>query len=89
MRTVWKWTVPLDGKVIGMPVGAYIVHVAAQFNQADSVQFWAEVDDDHACQDRRFTVVGTGEVFDPSAIYVGTAIGANGGSVWHLYEVPA
>lgn len=88
-QTIWKFRVPLDGTV-AMPVGARILCVQAQ-DESDTtvdIEVWALVDPEAARETRRFLVVGTGQLFDPTRlIYHGTTQHMQGALVFHTFEV--
>lgn len=90
MKTIWKFVVPVTDEAfsIFMPEGARIVHVGSNWDSSVGVVcFWAEARLDTANEERHFRVFGTGHKMPDNVGYVGSVILANGGLVWHLYEV--
>jgi hypothetical protein len=91
MRTVFKYTVPVDDfrHDFGIPTKGKIVHVQA--SAVDKVDFWVELDSKRKTELRTFFVIGTGHPVphqvDTDMRYVGTTV--IGIFVWHLYEAVA
>lgn len=88
MRAVWKYPLPLTSApsyVCQMPIGAEILHVAAQ---DDTPTLWALVDPDADVEGRAFRIVGTGhaEVRD-RYVHRGSVVTHGGAYVWHVFEV--
>lgn len=90
-QTIWKFRVPMAGPTtIDLPVGARILCVQAQHEGAEDVdiEVWALVDPEAARERRRFLIVGTGQLFDPTRlIYLGTTQHLRGTLVFHTFEV--
>lgn len=92
-QQIWKHSIAIQLAAFGvtmeadMPVGAQIVHVREQGN--DAIAIWFLVDADRAVlETRSFTVYGTGHgpiLFNER--YVGTAIFHDGSLVLHVFEV--
>lgn len=84
---IWKWTLATtDRQTIEMPVGAKILTVQAQGEEA---QLWALCPDEHGPKEpRRFEIHGTGNPMpngDPGA-YVGTYQLMEGRLIFHVFE---
>jgi hypothetical protein len=93
MRTIYKYTIDPDTKVqtFVMPGCAKVLTVQMQ---GAAVCLWAQVNTDHAAEDRRFAVYGTGHSLpnddgNTSLNYIGTFQPNEGGSplVFHLFEI--
>jgi hypothetical protein len=91
--TIWKYEVAIDAftHTKEMPRGARILHVAAQYPDAQWITFWALVDEDAPREQRTFRVYGTGFPLPDLAgstfcDYVGSATFQSGQYVWHLFE---
>lgn len=92
-QQVWKHAIAIQLAGFGitmeaeMPVGAQIVHVREQGN--DAIAIWFLVDAEQAVlETRSFNIYGTGHgpiLFNER--YVGTAIFAGGSLVLHVFEV--
>ena len=86
MKCIQKFTVPIDGGAIEMPVHAIDKHVAGM---GKVIHLWAIVDPDYLTEIRHFEVYQTGDrlplSLDAFARYVGTAI-CDEGLVWHVFE---
>ena len=86
-RSVWKYDIAIEGSAHAIPIGARLVHVAAQdVAVPDFFSTWWEVDVDKPKALHTFVVVGTGHAIPDDYQYRGTALCANGRLVWHLYE---
>jgi hypothetical protein len=90
-RQVWKFALPVNeltasfSSLLRIPVGAKLLHVAAQRNHAC---MWFEVDTEAEVEPRRFQLFGTGHgPIRDGLNYVGTCIYADGDLVLHIYEV--
>lgn len=91
MRTVLKWTVPVDDQ--WHPIGdGKVLHVTSQFGKRDEVQVWTEQELD---QDQRVyirkprgaLIIGTGHKVPEGAEHIGSVVplSAGGHLVWHCY----
>ena len=91
MKRILKFQVPVDDQAhrLMLPDGAWIVHVDVQGAAIDVVTFWALVETGQPEVPRAFHVYPTGAPVTSDCDYVGTALAAAGGLVWHLFEVPA
>lgn len=90
-RQVWKFALPVNEltasftSILRIPVGARLVHVAAQRATA---AMWFEVDPDAEKEPRSFQLFGTGHgPIREGLNYIGTCIFADGDLVLHIYEV--
>lgn len=83
---IYKYTLQgIEGQtIIEMPDGAFILHVASV---NDVVCVWACVDPDEPIVKRTLALVGTGSLYSPSGLYVGSAITLNGRVVWHVFDL--
>lgn len=81
-RTIWKFVLDDDPKMLEIPHKARLVHVG---NQNNRVCLWFEVDPSAAKIQRFFTIVGTGHPILPAYQYRGTT--QIGPFVWHVYEM--
>lgn len=90
MKTIWKFEVPVDDRVLVLDLPRYgrIVHVAAPYGTVDRVFFWVEFELEMAefTDSRAFLVVGTGHGFSPEWEQIGTVVTSSLGLVWHLLE---
>lgn len=68
-----------------MPMGATVVRVAEQHG---TICIWACVDPERVSVWRRFVAIATAEPVGSELIYCGTALCAQGETVWHVFEVP-
>ena len=86
MKTVLKYQLSHNGRTgISLPANAKLLHVA---NQQGLIQLWVCVDSNGMWTVRDFLCVYTGfDVVPENAVYVGTAISADGSSVTHVYEL--
>lgn len=86
MRTVYKYTVPVDDQVheIDIPGVPLITHVAAPHILA--VTFWAYIDTSYPTRTHRYRIIGTGHPLADNEIVLGTTP-TGGGLVWHLVEI--
>lgn len=85
MKTIWKYVLPEFGQPIQMPMGAKVLHLGAQNNDAC---LWAEVEPEQPAQERRFIPVGTGHPMPPVDLtYVGTTLLFENTLVLHWYEI--
>jgi hypothetical protein len=86
-KSIWKFPVPLAGKVrIEMPKDAKVLFAAVQHGQP---QIWAEIDTEAPKETRTFFSFGTGwelPIDKPLGRYVGSFIVDNGAIVQHCYE---
>jgi len=92
-RQVWKFALPVNEltasftSVLRIPVGARLLHVAAQRNDAC---MWFEVDTEAGTEPRSFQIFGTGTgPIRDGLNFIGTCIFADGALVLHIYEVIA
>jgi len=82
MKRVFKYEFEItDNLVIPMPIGAQILHADIQ---AGHPCVWALVDPEHAREDRRFAVHGTGHPVFENEVHIATF--QQGPFVWHLFE---
>ena len=89
MKAIWKFVLPLTGKLekIPMPAGAEILTLQIQ---GDCICMWAIVDTLRHPEPRYFRIYGTGHEIEPGAIkYVGTFQLRGGLVVFHVFEVEA
>jgi hypothetical protein len=88
-RAVLKWTVSVDDRPhkIG---GGDIVHVAVQYpGIMDTVTVWTIEPRNWAAPPKRTVqVFGTGQPLPFFATHIGSTLTANGGLVWHVFELP-
>ena len=87
MLVIWKYSIDFphpNGQVMELPIGAEILHVDKQLQ--DVISFWAKVDPQAPKEVRHFTVVATGQEFDPELKHVGTFLLHDGTFVFHLFE---
>lgn len=84
MRSIFRYTLPVDDDVHTLTLSGEIVHVASR--QHAVVEVWA-LHGDGVPADRRFRIVGTGHRLpDVPVRHVGTVL--DGPFVWHLLELP-
>ena len=84
MKTIYKYPVSVGPNLLELPIGAKIVHFAAQ---GDSLFLWAEIPSpDSRTITRPFRVYGTGFAIEPDYEHVATCFSRDGLFVWHLYE---
>lgn len=83
MKTIYRYTVPVDDQWHTLKLDGAIHHVAAR--QPDTIEIWALHTGGEFAFDRHLRVFGTGQPMDDECRYVGTAL-ATGGLVWHLME---
>ena len=84
---IWKFPVPLSGKcIIEMPIDAEILSFQSQ---NDVLMLWAAVWPNSSHEERKFSIVGTGQNIDMDLVkkFIGTAQLMNGRFVWHLFEM--
>jgi hypothetical protein len=85
---IWKFGVAAGEFTHEMPEGAAILTVQTQ---ADEPQMWALVDPDQPRRPRRFATLATGqpipEELTGAMRYIGTFQLAEGGLVFHVFEV--
>jgi hypothetical protein len=85
MKTVYKYVLNATAIPIDVPVGAEILTVAGQYDEAC---LWAIVDTDAATEQRWFMAVGTGqEVPAGNVKYIGTCLFMDGAYVLHYFEL--
>lgn len=86
-RVVWKFPLPVSDPVrVPMPVGAAVLHVGAQGDQAC---LWALCDPAASLEDRLFYVRTTGQRLDVrEAPYLGTFMLEDGAFVGHVFGDP-
>jgi len=87
MQAIWKFELPMHDRVtITMPVGAEVLHMAAQ---GDTICLWARVDRDSGLEQRRFHVIATGQEHEKlPEFYLGTVLLLDGRLVLHVFELP-
>lgn len=94
MRTVWKYTIPVDDGYHPIPVGK-VVHV--EWLHHDAVYVWVETDVEESKHRpavvqglRGVRVFGTGQPIPDDIVHLGTAVMPDdiGRLVWHLYGGP-
>lgn len=93
MKTIYKYTIPIDRPVTHSIPGGYSalpLYVDTQHRDIDKVQVWFLVDTDAPSVDRTFIVVGTGTPFPvlDNISYIGTAKVMEGTLMWHVLEIP-
>lgn len=92
---IFKYEIPICDKFqLELPEGAKIIEINTQF---EIPFFWAIIDENAPLKKRFFSVVGTGEPFNPDETweYIGTAhINEKPAMnivapvfVWHLFEI--
>lgn len=97
-RRMFRYEVPVDGKVHEHGLNHHPAAVAARLVMVDSghgfgdeyghlVEFWAEYTDGAPLSARTFQVFGTGHQVPDSARWIGTCARTTDGLVWHLFEV--
>lgn len=84
-QVIWKFAMPTPGfwRTVEMPEDAVCVKSSTRTN---ILQSWWKLDPSAPLVKRHFTVVATGQEFDPSFIYHDTIF--EGSLVWHLLEDP-
>lgn len=89
MKTVLKWTIPVDDE--WHPVGAGpVLHVASQFGKISEVQVWTEeVYETRSESITSATVIGTGHSVPDDADPLGSVVTSGGHLVWHVYRSSA
>lgn len=89
-EVIYKHSVRLeditDDIEVALPIGAKVVSVAEQY--PGELAFWFRCNPAGEPFRRHFVVVGTGHEFDPTLIYLGTAVCARGSLILHLLERP-
>lgn len=85
MSVIWKYSLS-DRTTLEMPAGAQILSVQGQ---GMDICMWAQVHPNRRVVKRQFVVYGTGHPIpdDEDFTYVGTAQLANGGLVFHVFEI--
>lgn len=89
MRTIYKYTIPVDGQehLLSLPQYTMIVNVDKHPKRSDAVSAWALIyDTNMPHESRTFIVSGTGQPVDPDWSYIGSAVTLDGSLVWHLWE---
>ena len=89
MRTIWKYTVPVDDEAHTFEIPSLnhdVVHVGST-QGIEKVDFWVEVETDVRTISRSFTVVGTGHKVPKAGTVRGSVVVADGRLVWHLVEL--
>ena len=87
MKTIWKYDIPLTDRFsLEMPRGS---RVLSDMSQHGLPHMWFHVDTDAPMVRCDFAVVGTGNQMPdhPYPAYVGSFQLANGGLVFHVFEV--
>lgn len=84
--TVWKFVIADPDTPVTMPVGAEILHVAAQHAV---VCVWALVDPKAPHEERRLVVAGTGHPIPAErGRFLGTVLLHGGALVFHIWDQP-
>jgi len=84
MKTVYKYPVVIGPNLLELPIGAKVVHFAAQ---GHALFLWAEIPGpDSRTTSRPFSVYGTGFAIESDYSHVATCLMLDGLFVWHLYE---
>jgi len=83
---IWKYDLAaLDLQTIELPRGARVLSVDAQ---GGNTVLWALVNPDEDMTERTFRICGTGHPVCPDpGTFIGTVLMAEGGLVWHVFEV--
>lgn len=85
MRTIWKFTIPIDDVAeISMPAAAEILSIQMQ---GAALTAWAVVHEGSENATRRFYVVGTGHPL-PIAAWSSRFLATvqSGALVWHIFD---
>jgi hypothetical protein len=83
MRKILRYPIPVGTEhLVSMRKRAVIRHVGMQREPT----IWAEVDLEQEMEQRKFKVLGIGDIIDEGAVYVGTCLDGSY-YVWHIYEV--
>ena len=87
MKTVWKYSIPVDDRDHPLPVR--VVHVGPDSTALTILTVWAEVDvsDSPTVPTAPYRVFGTGHPIPDEAEHVGSV--PVGPFVWHLYRLVA
>lgn len=85
MKTIYKYTVPVDDRQHSINLTNNPV-AAAMTDDASEVEFWAERTN-APMRTRVFQVFGTGHAIPEEAVWVATCARGYLGLVWHLYEI--
>lgn len=93
-KRIWKYSIGFrslteDPAEVLLPWPAKILGAGPHWDDVNAVEFWAEVDDDHAADNRRFKVLGTGDEVPKWAEHLFTFRDPRNAHVWHLYDVDA
>lgn len=85
---VYRYEVPLDEGVHRFTLTGKVLHVSSYPDYHDRLSFWAEHRDGATVGTMRaFKAFGTGWEVPADASYIGTAVDAGLGAIWHLYEM--
>lgn len=91
MKAVYKYKLDPYVEEVMLPLGAQVLHVAAQ---GADINLWVLVDpvpEDPILEKRRFRAFGTGHPIpsneDECLLHVGTALLQGGTLVFHIFEV--
>jgi hypothetical protein len=87
MRTIWRYTIPCDGKPHEYTLSYGPFHVALSQETMDEIDFWAEHSDEVNPFTLKLQVVGTGQPLPDSALWLGTTQRNRAGEVWHLVQL--
>jgi hypothetical protein len=83
--TIWKFALAIkDEQEIGMPAGAEVLSVHAQYG---AICLWALLNPDAAVEQRTFRIHGTGHLVLEPGRFLGTVLMGDGDFVWHVFEV--
>lgn len=84
---IYKYPLSIsDNFTIRMPIGAEILSFQNQF---DIPTLWAAICPNSSLEDRKFSIVGTGDDIDMELVkkFIGTVQVMGGFFVWHLFEL--
>lgn len=88
-REVWKFKVPhaSEGRKVKMPLGARLVHFGVVgVPGEEAVWAWAIVEPTRDRTERQVAYFATGVPIPENWNYLGTAVSAVTGEVWHVFE---
>ena len=87
LMKIYKYVLPLSGSfTMELPIDSHILSFQTQH---DELTIWAVVWPNSSTEERRFSIIGTGDEFDFDLVtkYIGTTQMHNGNLVWHLFEM--
>lgn len=91
MRTVWKFTIPVNVLTASFTTTFYVPIGAKRLTcreQGDSCALWFEVETEAETEARRFQIFGTGTgPIRHGLLYIGTCFFPGDVPVLHVYEV--